>query len=197
VANCNLVGNLNLGIEDACVISVSVSSNTEFAGICDDQLLEGATTGSVNISAYGDTDVWYGEPCKAGVSIPYVKKYDCTNGRDEVHLIFQGRGQSFYTGNADEYVSIFKEANIKSTSLNASSSSGPASLYELQTQTNGYGLSYSGDPFDFSTDPNGTEISLGGIFSGNTYYLQNFNLELQSGSLPIVTYSLVYVINTV
>jgi hypothetical protein len=76
--------------------------------------------------------------------------------------------------------------------VSASSSSGPSTVYTKTTQYNGYGMTYNGDPISFTTDAEGTEISLGGIFSGNTYYLQSFSFEAQPGQFPIVTYSLVH-----
>lgn len=189
---CQLVGDLELGLE-GCVISVSTNTSTEVITSCGDDPLEGPTIGTVNISGYASTDLWVGCPSRAGVSIPFIRKYDCVN--DIVYFIFSGQGQSFYVGEANQFVSLYRELETTSDSLSASSSSGPASIYTMTTQYNGYGLIYSGNPISFSTTAEGTEISLGGVLSGPTYYLQNFSLEAQPGQLPVASYSLVYSVN--
>lgn len=186
---CKLAGNLDLGIT-GCIISVSVTSSTEFVTVCGDEPLEGPTVGTLNFSAYGDYEPWRDCTARASVSIPYARKYDCEN--DRVYFVFQGRGQSFYTGSADRYVSLYRTAASKTRSMNANASSGPSSLYEDSTQVNGYGLSYTGEPIGFETDPEGTKMTLGGLFAGYDLYLQSFNLELNPGSVPIATYSFVF-----
>lgn len=184
---CNLVGNLDLGLT-GCIISVNTSSATEIITACGDDPLEGPTIDTLSISAYADVGVWVGCPSRAGLNIPFVRKYDCIN--DVVYFIFSGRGQSFFTGEADKHVTLFKVLPTKSEALSASSGGGPSSLYMKSKQTNGYGMSYDGGPINFDTDPEGTTIALGGIFN-KTYYLQSFNFEAQSGQIPVVSYSLV------
>jgi hypothetical protein len=189
---CQLVGDLDLGF-DGCIISINTNCNTELLTSCGEEPLEGATVGSVNITAYADTDLWVGCPSKAGVSIPFIRKYDCVE--DVVYFIFNGQGQSFYTGEANRYVSLNYQVDARCTSISASSTGGPAAIYSQTTQVNGYGMSYGGEPLSFSTTPEGTEISLPGVLSGPTYYLQNFSFEASPGQLPTVTYSLVYSFN--
>ena len=186
---CQLVGNLNLGL-DGCIISITTGCSTDIIMACGDDPLEGPTTGTVNITAFAGTELWVGCPSRAGVSIPFIRKYDCIN--DIVYFIFSGQGQSFYTGKANQFVSLNKTLPTSCTSISASSSSGPASIYANSTQVNGYGMTYNGGPISFATTPNGAEIRLGGVLSGPVYYLQNFSLEAQSGQLPTVSYSLVY-----
>jgi len=185
---CRLVGDLGLGL-NGCIISISTSCNTEVILACGDQALEGPSTGSINISAYADTVIWRGCPSKAGVSIPFIRKYDCEN--DQVHFIFAGQGQSFYTGGANNYVSLKQELPSRCEAISASSSSGPASIYAKSTQVNGYGMTYGGDPISFETTAESTTIALGGVLTG-TYYLQSFSFDAQPGQLPVVSYSLVY-----
>lgn len=186
---CQLVGDLELGI-DGCVISVSTNSATEVITACGDNPQEGPTTGTISLTAYASTELWVGCPSRAGVSIPFVRKYDCVN--DETHFIFSGRGQSFYVGDANQFVSLYRKLSTTTDSVSASSSSGPAAIYTRATQYNGYGMTYDGDPIKFTTTAEGTEIVLGGIFAGITYYLQSFSFEAQPGQFPIVTYSLVH-----
>lgn len=190
ISCCQLVGNLDLGVDGSCIISVSNSSTTEVITSCGDEPLEGATTGSLSISAYADTAIWIGCPCKAGVSIPFVRKYDCVN--DVVYFIFSGQGQSFYAGPKPNTISLEKVLPTTSDSISASSSSGPASIYMNTKQYNGYGMSYSGDPFSFTTSSEGTRMSIGGALGDGPFYLQSFSYDAQPGQFPVVTYSLVY-----
>lgn len=190
---CQLVGDLDLGL-DGCIISINTNCQTEVITACGDEPLEGPSTGSVNITAYASTNLWVGCPSKAGVSIPFIRKYDCEE--DIIYFIFSGQGQSFYTGEANRFVTLNVELPTKCTALSASSSSGPASIYMQSTQVNGYGMTYNGNPISFTTSADGTELELGGLLSGPTYYLQGFNFEAQPGQLPTVTYSLVYAIDS-
>lgn len=190
---CQLVGNLELGI-DGCIVSISTSCNTELNFSCGIPL-EGMSTVTVNISAYhtyagGSFSIWKDCPTKAGVSIPYITKYDCEN--DKVYFLFNGQGQSFGVGSYSGLVTIKNSLSSTCTALSASSSSGPTALYMMDTQTNGYGLKYGGGPIAFDTSADGTTISLGGMFSGITMYLQNFSLDAQPGQFPMVSYTLVY-----
>jgi len=190
---CQLVGNLDLGI-NGCIISISTSCNTELNFSCGTPL-EGMSTASVNISALhtyagGSFAIWKDCPTKAGVSIPYITKYDCEN--DKVYFIFSGHGQSFGFGSYSSLVTLKNSLATTCMALSASSSSGPSALYTMDTQTNGYGLTYGGGPIAFDTSADGTAISLGGIFSGITMYLQNFNIDAQPGQYPTVSYTLVY-----
>jgi hypothetical protein len=96
---CQLVGDLNLGITGGCLISVNTNCSTEGIIACgDDQPLQGPTTGTVSITAYASNSVWIGCPAKAGLSVPYVRKYDCD--LDIVYFISSGQGQSFVSGDA-------------------------------------------------------------------------------------------------
>lgn len=187
---CQLVGNLDLGINNGCIISVSSSSTTEVIMACGDEPLEGATTGTISLSAYASTDLWVGCACRAGVSIPFIRKYDCIE--DKVYFIFSGQGQSFYTGDKPASISLVGVLNSTTDSISASSSSGPASIYSNSKQYNGFGMRYTGEPISFTTTPKGTEIDIGGVFGNGPFYLQNFSFEAQPGQLPVVTYSLVY-----
>lgn len=183
---CLLVGDLDLGI-GACIISVSTNCSTEISNACGEDIQEGPSISTVNISGYASNNIWGDCASRAGVSIPYIRKYDCEN--DILYFIASGEGQSFYTGSADRYVALRNSLEARCTALNASAGSGPTSLYTRSTQVNGYGLTYNGDPFGFSTQPEGTTISLGGVLGG-TYYLQNFSFDAQPGQLPVASYSL-------
>lgn len=191
---CQLVGDLDIGIDGGCIISVSTNSSTEVIMACGEEPLEGATVGTINISAYADTAVWVGCAFKASVSIPFIRKYDCVE--DKVYFIFSGRGQSFYSGPKPSYIDLYKTLPTTSVSLSANSSSGPTSIYTNTSQTNGYGMSYTGSPISFTTTPEGTEIKLGKTFGDGPFYLQSFSLDAQPGQFPVANYSLVYSIGS-
>lgn len=190
-ACCNLVGDLDLGL-NGCFISVNTSCSTEITTACG-EAMEGPSIFTVNLSAYADYEVWIGCPSKAGVSIPYIRKYDCEN--DKLYFIFSGKGQSFYVGDVSKYVTLDQILTTTCVALSASSTSGPAGIYMLSSQINGYGMSYNGIPIPFTTTAESTIITLGGTLAG-TYYLQNFSLDAQPNQLPVVNYSLVKQLET-
>jgi len=184
---CKLVGNLKLGI-DGCIISISTSCSTESTVACgDEHPLPGPTIGSLNITGYADTQIWVGCPCKAGLNLPYVRKYDCVN--DVVYFIPNGQGQSFISG---ENAAVSVKYPLSScTSINASSTSGPTTIYMETTQINGYGLSYTGGPISIETTTEMSPVEFPGIVEQDLY-LQNFSFDAQPGQLPTVSYSFVY-----
>lgn len=187
---CNLVGNLS--ISTGCYISVSTNCNTEIINVCgEDTPLCGPTTQTVNLAGFASSVVHIGCPGKAGVSIPWVRKYDCDNSI--VYFLFSGQGQSYLAGDTGGLASL---NNIVScapsiSSFSASSSSGPASIYMETSQTNGYGLNYNGGPISFTTSKDGTivDLNVGNIIG--TFYLQTFNLDVQPGQLPVANYTFV------
>jgi len=78
--------------------------------------------------------------------------------------------------------------------VNASASSGPASIYTDVTQTDGYGLIYHGGPIQVPNSDGFTYDFVGiGIEARSTFYLQSLNLECNPGSIPTVSYSFVFV----
>jgi hypothetical protein len=186
---CLLVGNLDLGIS-SCIISVTQSCRTEAVIACgeEEDPKEGPSLMNVNITGYADTEIWQDCPGRAGVSLPFIQKYDCEE--DEVYLIFHGRGQSYIAGEVGSLASLYKEWESKCDTLSASSTSGPIALYKEEEQRTGYGLSYRGDPFGFETEPKGTKIDIGSRLGG-TFYLQSFSLECVPGQYPTATYGLV------
>jgi hypothetical protein len=186
---CQLVGNLNLGFP-GCVISVSTNCSTEGVIACgEENPLPGPTTGTVNITAYADTSPWVGCPVKAGVNIPYIRKYDCD--LDIVYFIPSGQGQSYVSGDAQGIVSV-KYPLSECESINASSTGGPAGIYMQTTQITGYGLDFYGDPITIHTDSEMLPLNLGGPFSGKDMYLQTFNFDAQPGQPPTASYTFVF-----
>lgn len=179
---CQFVGNLNLNI-DACIISINTNCSVDSGSVCD--INSGASTRTISISAYAGNSVWVGCPAKAGVSIPYIQKYDCE--LDITYFLSSGDGQSYVFGDINGLASVKKELQ-RCEILSANSSSGPTGIYSRDIQINGLGLSYNGGPFSFTTDSKGITITIPGIGGG---YLQNFSFEAQSGQIPVANYSLV------
>ena len=188
MACCNLVGDLQLGISSGCIISVNTSCSTEISNACgESNPQEGPTTQTVSISGYAMDEIYKGCPARAGVSIPWLRKYDCDD--DIVYFISSGQGQSYTTEDAEFLAQVTYPVGPRCSSWSASSSSGPSSIFMATTQINGYGLSYSGKPFSFDTVDNANTYDLGDL--GNGFYMQSFSLELQPGQVPIANYSFV------
>jgi hypothetical protein len=186
---CFLVGNFDeLLLPTGCFISVNNNINTEVPPNVCDQSVKGMTTGSLNLSAYAGTDIYKGCPGRASVQILWQRKYDCD--ADEVYFIFSGEGRSSMYGDfpAVSLNKLITTAEI----LTASSQSGPASLFTKVTQQEGYGMTYNGGPINFDTSIHSScEQSNMGLGVG-PYYLQNFNIELVPGSIPVANYTFAY-----
>lgn len=185
---CQLVGNLYLG-GGACIISVSTSCSAEISKPCGPgTILFSGAVETVSIAAYASTIIHRGCPGKAGVSIPWIRKYDCM--ADKTYFIFSGEGESYVAGAGSNVASVNYAAPDTCAAISASSSSGPQSIYMQTTQTNGYGLNYSGGPFSFNTgSAEGNVLNLG--YTLGTGYLQNFSYDCQPGQLPVANYTII------
>jgi hypothetical protein len=194
---CKLVGNLTLTGLDGCITSVNVNSKSEIIKECGGEILLGPTTGTVSITGYvvtpnnSDSGVHTGCPGRAGVSIPWVRRYDCE--KDDLYLISSGQGSSFVAGDVDGLASLVYSTGRSFPSLNASSTSGPATIYMETEQEEGYGLDYRGGPISFDTRDE-LIINNFGVGTG-PMYLQNFSVEFNPGEIPTATYSFLFVIN--
>lgn len=184
---CLLVG--NFPITQKGIISISVTSSTETSKI-GDNLIIGATIGTVSISGFAQDIIHNGCPGKAGVQIPWIKKWDCDN--NEIYFIPAGEGRSFISGDVNNLATL-GELVLSYNTINASASSGPTSIYMDTNQEDGYGLSYTGSPINFVTSEEGVtcdgiiDVGLGKL------YLQSFNLECNPGAIPMASYSFVFV----
>jgi len=109
-------------------------------------------------------------------------------------LLFAGAGKSYISGDVEGLASIPGGQSVATYPiLNASAASGPTSLYEKATQTDGFGLSYSGAPYSFSsTGEEGVKMGVPGIGAGDMY-LQSFNLQCTPGQVPIASYNLIFI----
>lgn len=184
---CNLVG--DFPIDGGCIISISVNSSTETQNICEDEILVGPTMCTVSVTGYAADTIHVGCPASANVSVPWVRRQDCD---DKVYFIFSGEGNSSIVGDVKGMASIHRQAGREYTVVNASSSSGPATIYTKDTQVDGFGLTYNGDPYSFSTTEEGVEFNRVIDIGPSTWYLQSFNLNMQPGQLPTASYSFVF-----
>ena len=81
---------------------------------------------------------------------------------------------------------------VKTTSLSASSASGPTSIYTYTDLFSGYGMRYFGDPISFDTselveDTDTNTFTLGVLGAG--FLLESFSYDAQPGQFPVVSYS--------
>jgi len=189
---CQLVGDLDLSLT-GCVTSINVSSSTEIIDVCSPPRL-GPTVGNVSVAGYAENDIYVGCPVQAGVSINWVRRYDCVN--DKLYLIHSGEGLSFISGPGESlgYVSMNDSMGRSYPIINASAGSGPTGVYMKTDRRDGYGMSYSGDILTFNTS-NSLVFSNFGVGEG-PMYLQSFNLDAQPGQVPTVSYSFLFTITT-
>lgn len=173
------------------VFSVNVSSKTETMKI-GDNLVVGPTIGSVSVSGYATRGIHKGCVGSASISVPWIRRYDCDE--DKVYFIFGGAGQASIAGEVAGLASLVEPAGRAYKVISANSSSGPSALYGDYEQSDGYGLSYNGDPFPFTTDDSGG-ATFGSILGLGTLYLQSFNLSLTPGQVPVASYSFVFTVD--
>lgn len=182
---CLLVGSLN--IQPSCITSIQVQSSTDASKI-EENLIQGPTMGTVNITGYASLNIHVGCSGRASTSIDYVRKYDCDN--DEVYILFSGAGRSSLSGDVEGMATLYNYLDASCEILNASSANGPSTLYEKYTQQDGYGLSYTGGPISFSSTNDTPFVVDVGTYS--KLYLQSFSLQCTQGQLSIATYSFIY-----
>jgi hypothetical protein len=188
---CQFVGNLDLPVE-GCIISINVSSNTETFWLCN-QVKLGPTIGSVSVSAIADTELYSGCPSKAGVSILWTRKYDCDT--DTVYFINNGEGQSYISGDTAGLATLNSTTGRVYPVISASASSGPTSLYMSIEREDGFGMNYTGGPWEFDTSTKeGVTFNNFGVGTGDLY-LQNFDLTLTPGEFPTANYTFAFFIS--
>lgn len=194
---CYLVGNFNVTAPG--IISVTSQGSTEINLVTaggSSAVTRGPSNGTVSISAYAGNTKYIGCPGRAGVTVPWVIRNDCS---ENIYL-FGGAGRSYISGVVGEYASFPSIAGVSNPVseyrvVNASSSSGPATLYEDSTQKDGYGLIYTGYPWSIDTTTeegctvNLTSYGIGGY--GNCK-LQSINLQTVPGQVPVVNMSFIY-----
>lgn len=187
---CNLVGNFTVPgfLSDNCIISINSDINSESSDFGCSELKEGYRVGSLNVSAYANTEVYSGCKGRAGVQVLWIRKYDCVNNK--LHFIFSGEGRSFKTSSLNiGSISLNKGFSTATKMVNASAQSGPGSLYTLAEQDEGIGMNYIGDPIAFNTSSD-TDCKVSD--EDREYYLQNFNIEFIPGAIPVANYTFAF-----
>ena len=194
---CKLVGNFPSTARG--LISVSSRGNTGFqyysSGGNNSVALE-PSSGTVSISAYASDQVHTGCAGKATVTINWQRRTDC--GR--FIYLFGGAGRSNISGDVQRLATFPSLGGISNpiTSydvVDASASSGPAALYTEDTQYDGIGLIYSGNPWHIDTvresecKINLTSYGIGGY---GICMLQSINLQCTPGKIPIVSFDFIY-----
>ena len=192
---CKLVGNFinDTGFNfdpSGCFISVNNNINTEYSNTECDDMIGGFTSGSLNLSGYAGAEIYTGCPGRAGVQVLWLRKYDCTN--DILHFIYAGEGRSFMSLDSITGITLSKSYDKQTRVISASSQSGPSSLYSDTLQTEGIGMRYTKGPITFNTntEANCTLSNMG--LGVSDYYLQNFNIEMVPGSIPVANYTFAY-----
>ena len=192
MGNCQVVGNMPVG-SSGCFISINTSSNTEPKLICgESKPFLGDTIQTVTVTGYAAGIIHVGNPGKAGFSSALTRKYDCDD--DCMRFLCDGKGSSYVFGDVGGLASV-QEEGATTEGFSASAASGPSSFYVMSSQTNGFGLFYTGGPISFSSagDDQCTMLSLAiGSVSGS-FYLQSFSLDVPSGQLPVASYTAVRV----
>lgn len=191
---CRLVGNLNLNI-DGCIISVNVSTKPEIIKECGGNILIGPTIGTVSITGYAvtstqnDSGIHTGCIGKAGVTIPWVRRYDCD--LNVVYFIPSGEGASFVSGPVEEFAQLNTSTGRAYSTMSANAGSGPATIYMETQQEDGYGLTYRGGPIAFNTTDT-LEYANFVETGGPILYLQSFSLDMNPGEIPVASYSFTF-----
>ena len=196
-ACCNLVGNFDISAPG--IISITSQGSAEVTLISaggTNAAIVSPSTGTVSISAFASDKRYKGCPGRAGVTIPWIVRNDC----NKFYYLFGGAGKSYISGEVGTYARFPSIAGITNplTSyevINASASSGPASLYDKSIQQDGYGLNYEGNPWTINTMSeagcivNLTSYGIGGY---GECRLQNISLQCTPGQIPVVNMSFVY-----
>ena len=194
---CNLVGNFNITAKG--IISVTSQGSTQMNLITANgasAYTVSPSTGTVSIAAYASLERYVGCPGRAGVSIPWINRSSCL---ENIYL-FGGAGRSYISGEVGSYARFPSITGVPNPIseydvVSASAGSGPASLFEASTQKDGYGLIYTGFPWNINTlDENSCIINLTsyGIGEYGECMLQNLQIQCVPGQIPVVNLSFVY-----
>lgn len=188
-----------------CLISANMSGKVEIIKECgigaSGDVIFGPTIGSLSITAYVNNRLDIHNNCqgRAGVSVPWSRHFGCgIKGEEGVYFIKTGSGSSFVAGNVDGLATIVKSTNREYPNISISSQGGPTSPGTNITQTDGAGLIYNGGPLSFNSSTDDMEFNFTVSYDGgsiNEFYLQNFNLELTPGEIPIANYSFMFYID--
>jgi len=197
---CNLVGNFDIKADG--IISVSSKGATPvqlFTSGGNSALAIAPSSGSVSITAYAGTVVHSECAAKAGVSVNWITRTDC----DKNIYLFGGPGKSYIQGPTAGLAYFPSLAGVNNPVneyeiVDASSSSGPASMYTVDVQQDGFGLVFDGTPWRIDTTIESDciiDLSSWGIGGYGKCMLQSLNLTCTPGQVPTVNLDFVYSID--
>jgi len=200
ISCCNLVGNFDIRAEG--IISVSSKGSTPvqlFTSGGSSAITVAPSSGSVSITAYAATRVHSDCAAKAGVSVNWITRTDC----DKNIYLFGGPGKSYIQGPTlglayfPNIVGVNNPVNEYEI-VDASASSGPASIYTVDVQQDGFGLIFNGTPWHINTtieDNCIINLSNYGIGDYGECMLQSLNLTCIPGQVPTVSLDFIYSID--
>jgi hypothetical protein len=184
MADCQVAGNISA--PGGCFISINTSAAAESKLVCgESKPFLGAIIETVTVTGYATSYVHIGESGKAG----YSSTLNC------IRFLCNGEGSSYIIGNVVGLAKI-SEHGVSTTGFSASAASGPASVCLTSSQSNGLGMSYSGDPISFSSSKDScTMVDLNIGSTSGSFYLQSFSLDVPSGQIPVASYTMVRTIS--
>lgn len=186
---CQLVGNYPLRSPD-CYVSINSSGGTE-GFFLDNEVMRGPTIGTISVVGFANNAKPHvGCPVRANISNNWIRKYDCE--KDKVYFIDAGAGKSYASEGADRYGIRVIHKLETFRSVNASSESGPAVIYQDSLADSGFGLTYSAGPINFNTAAGFTTPGSVLGFTMKEMFLQSFNFEASPGASPRASYSFVF-----
>ncbi len=208
--DCCVIASQFNGIQgiNGCLISANMSGKVEIIKECgtggEGDVIFGPTIGSLSFTSYVNDRLGIHQECqgRAGVSVPWSRHFGCGIGgtpeQSGVYFIKSGSGSSFVAGNVDGLARIVKSTGREYPNISISSQGGPSTIGTNILQTDGAGLIYNGGPLNFDSSRDSMIFNFTVNYDGgsiSTFYLQNFNLELTAGEIPIASYSFMFYID--
>lgn len=179
-----------------CLTSVNNSISTDLNTVCGPEyIIKGPTIGNLSISGYALDHIYTGCPAKASVSITWIRKFDCD--AYITYFLFQRGGQASVVApdEISDQVTLYNE-QATGIAMSASVGGSPVNMYTYDTEHIGTGLSYQGDPIEFTTENEGIGVILTNFLICGLQieeaYLTNFEITYTPGEVPIASYTFIY-----
>ncbi len=198
VCECQIAGLFDVGFDG--IISASITGSSEFIDIVSQcsqspnvfadvrKRLKGASTGTLNITAYaflkgGDRFLQTSCPSQAGVTLPIQSRFDCEN--NITRFIRTKTGEAFREGDVIAGVTLLGEFCSFRT-VNASASSGPNTRVTDTERFLGSDLIWTGPPFQIDTrDADTLDFNILGL----DVKLTSFNISVTVPGIATNTYA--------
>lgn len=157
-------------------------------------VLEGPTRGDVSITAYAPLPA--GEvldcPGNASTSFSWDERLECDGFT--THFIPKNNTAAYIEGSVSSQISLTPIYTYET--FNASAASGPHTPFLYLDHTDGYDLSYTGDPITISPSDALSPKSIGFLNqilpAGSVLYLTSFNWSYTPPNIPNVSYSFLF-----